>query len=104
MEFTTGPIELDGMMKCGEDITIVDVRHDKDYRKSHIPGAVGLEESKWDTFEGLSKDHINIVYCYHQQCHLAPKACRLWAEHGYPVMELEGGFMAWEQFSLPVEK
>ena len=104
LEFTTGPVELNSMIEGGESINIIDVRKQEDFRKGHIPAAFNLPKDKWDSLEGLTKDRTNIVYCYHQQCHLSAKACKFFAEQGYPVMELEGGFEAWRQYELPVEK
>lgn len=104
LEFTTGPMELHFMIERGDSIGIVDVRHYEDYARSHIPSAVSLPEEQWDHFDGLSTEKPNIVYCYSQQCHLAARACKYFAEHGYPVMELEGGFDVWEHYSMPVEK
>ena len=104
LEFTTGPAELKQMIERGEDINIVDVRDEESYRKGHIPGAINLPKRRWDSFQGLSTYKTNIVYCYSQQCHLAANACKVFAEHGYPVMELEGGIDAWTQNELKVEK
>jgi rhodanese-related sulfurtransferase len=102
LEFTTGPIELHSLIEKGESINIIDVRDTEEYRKGHIPGAINLPSDKWDSFEGLSRDRTNIVYCYHQQCHLSAKACKYFAEQGFPVMEMEGGFEAWQLRNLPV--
>lgn len=102
MEFTTGPVELKGMMERDENINIIDVRLPEDYAKGHIPGATSLPKDNWDTFSGLSRGETNIVYCYSQVCHLAADAARYFAEHDYPVMELEGGFEEWQRHNLPV--
>jgi rhodanese-related sulfurtransferase len=104
LEFTTGPIELRDMIERGENISIIDVRKEEDYRKGHIPGSINLSREKWDSLEGLSRNRTNVVYCYSQQCHLAASACKHFAERGYPVVELEGGFEAWQERSMPVEK
>jgi len=40
MEFTTGPVELDRMIKEHENINIIDVRSADDYSLEHIPGAI----------------------------------------------------------------
>ena len=101
MEFTTGPMELKGMMERDENINIIDVRQPEDYAKGHIPGAINLPKDNWDTFSGLSRDKTNIVYCYSQVCHLAAAAARYFAEHDYPVMELEGSFEEWQRHDLP---
>lgn len=43
------------------------------------------------------------MYCYSEVCHLAAAAARDFAEHGYPVMELEGGFEEWHRNNLSIE-
>jgi rhodanese-related sulfurtransferase len=104
ISFTTGPVELERMMKQGENINIVDVRAAEDYAEGHIPGAVNLPKDKWQTLEGLRKDKTNVVYCYSQVCHLAATAAVEFASKGYPVMELEGGFRAWKEHDMEIEK
>ena len=100
--FTTGPHELLAMVDGKDDIVIVDVRFPTDYRKSHIPGAVNLPKGKWQTGAGLSKEKVNVLYCYNQQCHMAAEAALELLAQGYPVVEMEGGFATWEANSYPV--
>ena len=105
LAFTTGPVELDRMIKSHENnFVVVDVRAAEDYAKGHIPGAINLPKDKWSHPEGLAKDKTNIVYCYTQVCHLAASACVVLAGQGYPVMELEGGFEAWKENELDIDK
>jgi len=105
LAFTTGPVELDRWIKTGEDnLVVVDVRAAADYAKGHIPGAINLPKDHWQNPEGLSRDKTNVVYCYTQQCHLAANACLQFANQGYPVMELEGGFEAWKEHELDIEE
>ena len=104
MAFTTGPVELERMMKQGENINVVDVRAAEDYAEGHIPAAVNLPKDKWQTLEGLRKDKTNVLYCYSQVCHLATTAAVEFASKGYPVMELEGGFRAWKEHDMDIEK
>jgi rhodanese-related sulfurtransferase len=104
MTFTTGPVELDRMLKAHENINVIDVRAEEDYRQGHIPGAINLPKERWDTAEGLSKEKANVIYCYSQVCHLAAAAACEFAAKGYPVMELEGGFDEWKEHDLEVEK
>ncbi|HWY78402.1 MAG TPA: rhodanese-like domain-containing protein [Verrucomicrobiae bacterium] len=104
LSFTIGPVELDHMLKAHENINLIDVRAEEDYRKGHIPGAINLPRDKWDTLEGLSKEKSNIVYCYSMVCHLAATAAHEFASKGYPMMELEGGFDEWKEHGLEVEK
>ncbi len=104
MEFTTGPVELSHMIQADEHINIIDVRGPEDFEKAHIPGAINLPAESWETLEGLSRDRINVLYCYSHVCHLAAKAAVLFAEYEYPVMELDGGFDEWQRSGLPIEK
>ena len=45
MAFTTGPVELERMMKNNE-VNVVDVRAAEDYAEGHIPGAVNRSEER----------------------------------------------------------
>ncbi len=103
VDFTTGPMELDHMIKDHENINIMDVRSSEDYTLEHIPGAINLPRGKWETHSGLSREAVNIVYCYSEDCHLAAEAAVEFTSKGFSVMELEGGFEAWKEHNLPVE-
>jgi rhodanese-related sulfurtransferase len=103
MAFTTGPIEVDHFKKLGDSFNIIDVRAREDYEDGHVPGAVNLPEAEWNSFKGLSRDKLNVLYCYSEVCHLAAKAAVKFATGGYPVMEMDGGFAAWKDHDLEVE-
>ena len=92
------------MLKSNENIVVVDVREAEDFAKGHIPGALSLPQERWDSLEEMSRDKMHIFYCYTQQCHLAAQACVKFANRGYPVMELEGGFAAWKAAELDIER
>lgn len=102
LAYLTGPYELDGQIKRKEAITVVDVRLPSDFRAGHIPGAINLPQGKWHTLAGLTKDRPAVIYCYSQTCRLAAAAAVEFASAGIPVVEMEGGFEAWEKNSLPV--
>ena len=101
--FTTGPAEVKSFRDRGEDFTLIDVREAEDFAKGHPPGALSLPRDQWDTYAGLQKDKVNILLCYSEVCHLAAKAALKFATKGYPVMEMDGGFKAWEEMKMPVE-
>lgn len=104
LDFTTGPVELERMLKTGHNlVTVIDVRAAEDYAQGHIPGAINLPKGSWESPEGLGKDKTNVVYCYSQVCHLAAAACVAFATQGFPVMEMDGGFKAWKDHDLEVE-
>ncbi len=102
MAFTTGPVELERMMKEGA-VNVVDVRAADDYAKGHIPGAVNLPKERWSSLQGLRKDRTNVLYCYSIVCHLAAAAAVEFAAHGFPVMELDGGWRWWKEDGFDVE-
>lgn len=104
ISFTTGPVEVDRMIKEHEDILVVDVRAEEDYARGHVPGAVNLPRERWGMPVGLDREKINIVYCYSHVCHLAAHAALELARQGFPVMEMEGGFEEWQSHDLPIEK
>lgn len=103
MAFTTGPVELERMMKNNE-VNIVDVRAAEDYAQRHISGAVNLPKDQWPSLKGLRKDKTNVLYCYSHVCHLAATAAVEFAAKGYPVMELDGGWRWWKDDGFDVEK
>lgn len=95
LAYTLGPVELKNFMEKG-GIKVIDIRLKADYDIGHIPGAISIPKEELDKrLQELSKDEINIVYCYNQQCHLGYSACLILAEYGYPTMLLEGGFKVW---------
>lgn len=103
MAFTTGPVELERMMKNNE-VNVVDVRATEDYAQGHIPGAINLPKDQWPSLKGLRKDKMNVLYCYSQVCHLAATAAVQFAGQGYPIMELDGGWRWWKDDGFEVEK
>jgi rhodanese-related sulfurtransferase len=104
LDFTTGPVEVARMISESQDIMIIDLRAEEDFERGHVPGAINLPQERWHTLEGLSQEAMNILYCYSQTCHLAAKAGWEFAGKGYAVMEMEGGFEAWKNNDLVVER
>jgi rhodanese-related sulfurtransferase len=102
--FTTGPVELDRNIKARAGLAIIDVREAEDYQEGHIPGAFNLPKDQWHTLAGLRKDALNVLYCYSHVCHLAASAAVEFAGKGYSVMEMDGGFKAWREHDLEIEK
>lgn len=112
LEFTTNPYGVKTAIDNQEkNILIVDVRSAEAYAKGHIPGAINIPGDQFnyfkgshDTFPGLKKDKVHYVYCYNLLCELGKKAAIAFAEKGYQVKEIKGGFESWEQFKYPIEK
>lgn len=104
LAFVTGPFELDALVRRGEPVTIVDVRLPSDYAAGHVPGAINLPKGKWHTLAGVRRDRPAVLYCYSQTCKLAAAAAMELAAHGINVLEMEGGYPAWVEAGLPIEK
>jgi rhodanese-related sulfurtransferase len=104
VDFTTGPVEVDHGIRSGENFNLVDVRAKKDFEEGHVPGAISLPEDEWVSLRGLARDRLNVLYCYSQVCHLAARAAARFAAAGFPVMEMEGGFEAWQEHDLQIER
>jgi rhodanese-related sulfurtransferase len=104
MAYSTGPVELSHALEAHEDINVVDVREAEDFEKGHVPGSVNLPHDRWSSHEGLRKDVANVLLCYSHVCHLAAKAGHEFAKAGFPVLEMDGGWEAWQENELPTEK
>ncbi len=104
MAFTTGPVELNRAISEKQDFVVVDVRAAEDFEQGHIGGAVSLPRDKWSNPVGLRKDKLSIIYCYSHVCHLGAAACVELARQGFPVMEMDGGFLAWTKHNFAIEK
>lgn len=104
MAYTLGPVELDYVIKNHSDkIQIFDVRKKEDYEKGHIENAISVPAAEVkDNLDKFSKEKVNILYCYNQQCHAAAGSAVVLAENGYPVMELSGGSKKWVKFGYPM--
>ena len=72
--YTVGPVELKDLIDENK-IKLIDVRRAEDYQIAHIPTAISIpKEELADNLGKLSKEEINVVYCYNEQCRLAVKA------------------------------
>jgi len=89
-----------------QDALVLDVREQAEFAQLHILNARGLPLSQIETRAGdieKFKDKPVIVYCANgNRSHAAAAALR---KHGFSnVVNLNGGFVAWQQAGLPVQK
>jgi len=87
----------------GSQVLWVDARPDADFQRGHIPGAVSLNEDRWDELLPGLLDHWRttqkiVVYCSSLSCQLSHDvARRLRDEVNLPnVYVLQGGWEAWQ--------
>lgn len=81
---------------------LVDVRDERSFAASRLPGAVRLDgQSAAEFVEGTDKLRPVLVYCYHG--HSSQGAAAWLATRGFQeVYSLDGGFEVW-RFNHPVE-
>jgi len=88
-----------------QDALVLDVREQAEFAQSHILNARGLPLSQIEARIGdieKFKDKPVIVYCAGNRSNAAAAALR---KHGFSkVFNLSGGFPAWQQAGLPVQK
>ena len=89
-----------------QDALVLDVREQADYAQSHILNSRGLPLSQIEARAGdieKFKDKPVIVYCATgNRSNSAAAALR---KRGFSnVVNLSGGFLAWQQAGLPVQK
>jgi rhodanese-related sulfurtransferase len=103
LEFTIDPVSLNEAIK-NREVNVIDVRNEMDFKKGHIPTAINLPRERWETFEGLTHERPNVVYCYSITCLLSTKAAKEFSMNDFPMMELIGGFEEWERRGMWVER
>jgi len=87
----------------------VDSRHQDDYRKGHVKGAIFLEpaekEERFPVVQALLPENgLLILYCYGPECDMAEQVAGFLAQLGYKnMMIMTAGFRLWEKAGYPVE-
>ncbi len=87
----------------GADAIWIDARPENEFAQDHVPGAVSLNEDRWnELFPGFltqwTPDRKIVVYCSSQSCNLAEEvARRLRTEAQLPndIRILSGGWEEW---------
>ena len=89
-----------------QDALVLDVREQAEFAQSHILNSRGLPLSQLDARIGdvqKFKDKPVIVYC--ATGNRSSAAVETLKKHGFSnVVNLSGGFAAWQQAGLPVQK
>jgi rhodanese-related sulfurtransferase/biotin operon repressor len=88
-----------------EDIMIIDVRPEEEYKKGHIRNAICFPKDMLDdNMKNLDKSKQIIAYCRGPFCMLADEAVEMLKQKGYKAARLENGYPDWEARELPVEE
>jgi len=86
----------------GENAIWVDARPDDEFAHEHVPGAILLNEDRWNDLVGpflatWSPDKKVVVYCSSQSCNASREVARRLREEAQlkNVFVLEGGWEEW---------
>ncbi len=99
------PAELQSRLSGGEQIVVIDVREPDEFARGKIPGSYtiprGVLEMQVDG--RLPLDATVVLYCGGGA--RSALACKSLADMGYDKVEnLQGGWTAWVNSGLPVER
>ena len=100
-----GEILLADALKLGSRVLWVDARTRGQFERSHIPGAVLLNESQWDALAGgfldvWETESVIVVYCDGGGCDASHAVARRIKEDFQlenEIKVLKGGWKAWER-------
>ena len=94
--------------KLAEDTTayLLDVRKPDEFAAGHLVGAHLLNWLDAETFKENAKDldKNKTIYVYCRSGRRSKAAANYLAEHGYKVVDMDGGILAWEKAGLPITK
>ena len=95
-------VRVDQAREWGDSVIWIDARPDDQFARDHVPGAILLNEDRWNELlpqflAVWSPGKKIVVYCSAQSCDLAREVAeRLRKEAQIPdVFVLEGGWEAW---------
>ena len=78
-----------------ESLSVLDVREVEEFETLHLEGALNFPLSQLaDTYEQLDKTQPYYVIC--KSGMRSARACQFLAEHGYEVVNVQGGMDAFE--------
>ena len=78
-----------------ESLSVLDVREIEEFKTLHLEGAHNLPLSQLaDTYEQLEKEQLHYVIC--KSGMRSARACQFLEEHGYKVINVQGGMTAFE--------
>jgi phage shock protein E len=98
-------VEFDKLRTDKKNV-VLDVRTKKEFDSGHIPGAVNIDVNAPDFDENVARLDKSKTYLVHCGAGVrSVKACEKMGKLEFPkLVNLEGGFKAWEKAGKPVEK
>lgn len=105
LAYETDASDLYAARTAGETTLVIDVRTAEAWAQGRIAGALHMPYREIPTrapAEIPAGTEI-VVYCWSPGCNAGAKAALAFAELGYPVRELIGGFEYWAREGYPIE-
>ncbi len=89
-------------LSWGENVIWVDARPEEEFGRDHVPGAVSLNEDRWNELlpqflQNWSPEKRIVVYCSSQSCNASREVAKRLRDEAQlkNVFVLEGGWEAW---------
>ncbi|UWF76753.1 MULTISPECIES: rhodanese-like domain-containing protein [Microbacterium] len=101
----TDPSDVHAARKAGETLYVVDVRSDEAWAQGRVPDAIHMHYSEIARRapQEIPADAAVVVYCWSPGCNAGAKGALEFANLGYAVREMIGGFEYWVREGYPVE-
>lgn len=101
----TDPSDVYAAQKAGDRFVLVDVRGDEAWAQGRISGAVHMpyREIAERAPREIDRDVDVVVYCWSPGCNAGQKGALAFAELGYRVREMIGGYEYWVREGQPAE-
>ncbi|HEV2128857.1 MAG TPA: metalloregulator ArsR/SmtB family transcription factor [Thermomicrobiales bacterium] len=87
-----------------DDVVVLDVRPDLEYRAAHIAGARSIPVTELASrLDEIPRDREIVAYCRGPYCVFSDEAVALLREHGYQARRLDIGLPDWHAAGMPTE-
>ena len=95
-------VTVDQARAWGESAMWVDARPDEEFARDHVPGALSLNEDRWNellpqVLTAWSPEKKVVVYCSAQSCNAAREVAKRLRDEAHikNIFVLEGGWEEW---------
>ncbi len=97
-------VDVDTLARAlGEGAALVDVREPSEYAEAHVPGATLLPLSQLqDRIHEIDTTRRTYLIC--RSGHRSAVVCAALAPHGYDVVNVAGGTLAWIRAGHPFDE
>lgn len=101
----TDPSDVHAAQKAGDRFVLVDVRGDEAWAQGRVTGAIHLPYRLIEQRapQEIPLDMPVVVYCWSPGCNAGQKGALVFAQLGYSVKEMIGGYEYWVREGQPFE-